>query len=72
MMVGVVAARPHPLAPSPEGEGETRIDILKPLPFRRGVGVRSLLTPPGVWLRKTQPAKSRKHKQMYPEVAATS
>ncbi len=32
-------ARPHPLAPSPKGEGE-KIDA-KPLSFRRGVGVRS-------------------------------
>ncbi len=32
-------ARPHPLAPSPEGEGET--SSLEPLSFRRGVGVRS-------------------------------
>jgi hypothetical protein len=33
--------RPHPLTPSPKGEGEPRKANLKPLSFRRGVGVRS-------------------------------
>jgi hypothetical protein len=41
--VEIVASglRPHPLAPSPEGEGEPRTTNSKPLSFRRGVGVRS-------------------------------
>ncbi len=34
-----VPARPHPLTPSPEGEGERH--QIEPLSFRRGVGVRS-------------------------------
>src|SRR6185295_3693890 len=36
----LAASRPHPLAPSPKGEGETR--FFEPLSFRRGVGVRSI------------------------------
>jgi NADH-quinone oxidoreductase subunit M len=37
--VAAARMRPHPLAPSPKGEGETT--SLEPLSFRSGVGVRS-------------------------------
>jgi NADH-quinone oxidoreductase subunit M len=38
--------QPHPLAPSPKGEGETK--ALEPLSFRRGVGVRSRVQEGGI------------------------
>jgi heavy metal efflux system protein len=42
VLAGWLLRPPHPLSPSPKGEGEEESNpLLKPLSFRRGVGVRS-------------------------------
>jgi hypothetical protein len=71
------ALRPHPLAPSPKGEGEPRPSDLKPsepLSFRRGVGVRSQgrISGEGTGVRSGNPHVTPTHRLPRPAALPSS